>query len=445
MRACLGMVLTLGVGGCSLDARDLDAFRNTAAGPEKLRAVLHDPARPSTLRAEAALRLLDLERSDVDGRELLFSSLGSLPPAARRTLVPTLEQGLRARMATADGAVPSARAVRAKDSGVRLLPLLEPPQKAALGGSILRWVGHDLERRADAGEFSLEVISARVGVESARPATDSLKPQLSPKAFARLIESVDKYADSVTRSSAAAKIVAVEQAYRRTPQNDEVLNEFALPALGRFVDTAGARTRLVAIAADSSVALTQRQRALALVQGHVTQLDIPLLSKVVLDETAPHELRLSALARMGEPGAREALPTLLALVGARARALRQPATELAIAIGGERSLSDILNTLPQQWNINYARSEIEAYVVKVNTLPVTSTLTTMLGRKLYAYNWWPRVIGIRYLAQRAGIVEATWRLKLHVDEPKEIVGDEWPPHWTIGREASAALRALAAR
>ena len=44
--------------GCALDAHDLDAFRTTASGPDKLKALVEDPSRPADLRAEAALRLL---------------------------------------------------------------------------------------------------------------------------------------------------------------------------------------------------------------------------------------------------------------------------------------------------------------------------------------------------------------------------------------------------
>jgi hypothetical protein len=114
-------------------------------------------------------------------------------------------------------------------------------------------------------------------------------------------------------------------------------------------------------------------------------------------------------------------------------------------VGGERGISDVLNALPEHWNVHYAKSEIEAYVTMLQKLPPTSSLVTMLGRKLYAYNWWPRVIAIRYLATRAGIVEATWRLKLHVDDTNEIAGEDWPPAWTVGREAANGLKLLTTR
>ena len=430
---------------CALDARDLDAFRHTAAGPEKLHAVLHDSTRPTALRGEAALRLLDLERTDVDGRKLLFSSLERLTSADRRRLAPTLEHGLSVRMQTAQRAVPTAQAVRAKDCAVRLLPLLDRAERGALGALVLLWIGADLEQRADVGAYSLEAISARVGATSAVASADSLKPDLSPKAFARLTDSVAKYADASARSAAAAKIVAVEKGYRSAPDRKSALTEYVLPALGRFVDTPDARARLVAIAIDTSLELGQRLLALELVRGHVAADDVTPLSTVVLDESAPLELRLRALERLGETGTREVLPCLLTLVGSRSRELRQPAAELAVGIGGELGISDVLNALPQQGNINFAMSEIEAYVAAVQKLPPSSVMVATLTRKLFASNWWPRVIAIRYLASRASVREATWRLKLHIDDPQPIRGDEWPPAWTVGREVASGIKLLVKR
>jgi hypothetical protein len=256
---------------------------------------------------------------------------------------------------------------------------------------------------------------------------------------------VAKYADASARGAAAAKIVAVEEAYRGAPNRKSALTDYVLPALGRFVDTPGARAHLVAIAVDTSREQAQRSLALELVRGHVAAGDVTPLSTVVLDESAPLELRLRALERLGETGAREVLPCLLTLVGSRSRELRQPAAELAIGIGGEQLLADVLNALPQQGNINFAMSEIEAYAAAVQKLPPSSVLVAALTRKLFAHNWWPRVIAIRYLASRASVREATWRLKLHSGDQQPIRGDEWPPAWTVGHEVAMGIKLLVKR
>ncbi|HEY6881421.1 MAG TPA: hypothetical protein VI299_25525, partial [Polyangiales bacterium] len=198
---------------CTLDVRDLDAFRETARGPEKLSALVHDPSRPSALRAEAALRLLDLERPELDGRALLLEGLKELREQERAALMPTLERGLGERMRTPQGVVPDARAVRAKDIAVHLLPMLPVPSRAALGASVVRWIGEDVDRRADVGEFSLEAVTAEVGVASAAPSADSLRDDLQLKSLARLTDNVLRYGDKDTRARAATKLVDVERHY----------------------------------------------------------------------------------------------------------------------------------------------------------------------------------------------------------------------------------------
>ena len=445
-RVKVSLALGAALCSCGLETGDLDAFRDTASGPEKLRAVLGDDSRPAPLRAEAALRLLDLERRDVDGRALLFEALTTLTPVSREALVPTFERGLGDRLATPEGRPPSPRAIRAKDVGVRLLPLLDPPARARLGARLLRWMSADPEHRADAGVFSPERLAAQLGSASADPTSEGLRPAISPQALGRLLNLVAAHADERMREQAAQRLVAVEQSYRREPAHASDVVTHALPALGRFVDTDAARTRLVAVATDASLLPSERALALRLLAGRATRADLRALSGLCLDEGAPPELRELALARIGETRAREALPTLLALATTRAsRALRQLAAELTIEIGGERSLAPLMRALPSHWNVAYARDELDAYAKRVQDLRPTGYLTALLGKRLYGTLWWNRVLAIRYFAQAQDQVDATRRLRQLADDTQEIVGDGWPDKWTVGREAQLALRALAGR
>lgn len=430
---------------CTLDVRDLDAFRETARGPEKLSALVRDRSRSPALRAEAALRLLDLERPGLDGQAMLLDDLRALGASERGALVPTLERGLLARMDTPVGATPDARAIRAKDLSVRLLPLFDDEARTPLGTSLVRWVGTDVERRADVGEFSLEAITAQVGNASAAPSAQSLRSSLRAKELARLTETVLRYGDKDTRAQAAAKMVEVERAYRAAPNKQAELTGYALPMLFKLVDTEVAQRRLVTIVADPRVSFEERERALEALQGHVGAADVSALAQVALDESAPMSLRSRALERLGETRAPDALKPLLTLVGSRTRALREAAFIRAIDVGGERAVSDVLNALPQHWTISYAKDEIERYAERLAQLPPTSYLVQTLGRKMYAYFWWQRVLGMRYVARRASVMEATWRLKLHVDDKKEITGDGWPGGYTVGREATNALNQVASR
>jgi hypothetical protein len=269
-----------------------------------------------------------------------------------------------------------------------------------------------------------------------------LRTDLQLKSLSRLTDNVLRYGDAETRTRAAAKVVEVERAYRGVPDKKDALDSYALPTLGKLVDTDVARTRLVAIAADPKLAQGERERALTLLAGHVGAADVASLAQVALDDSAPFELRTRALARLGETQSPDALKPLLTLVGSRTRALREPAFGYAVQIGGERAVSDLLGALPQHWSVSYAKDEIDGYTEQLCKLPPTSYLVTTLGRKTYAYFWWQRVLGIRYLARRASVIEARWRLKLHEHDSKEISGEGWPGGWTIAREVANALALL---
>lgn len=439
-------MLALSSLGCQLDHRDLDAFRTTATGPAKLRAVLADRTRPPSLRGEAALRLLDLDRDDVDGRALLFEALSALDLGSRRDIVPSFEHGLAARMQTPYGALPAPAAVRAKDAGVRFLSLADPLDRARIGETLLRWISDDPERRADSGAFSLEYVARQLGRAGAPASATGLKPELAPTALARLVSTVEQYADGETRSRAGTQLAEIEQTYRQTPARGPDLVAHVLPALGRFADTEVARARLVALASDPALGLEERTLALGLLEDRAQPADLPALGGIACDDGAALPLREAALARITEVRSPESLPILLTLAASRAhRSLRQPAAELAIEIGGERTLPALFRVLPSHWNVTYARSELSAYAERVERLRATSYLVTLLGKKLYSPFWWSRVIAIRYFAHRAEPHDAARRLRQQIDEKQEIVGADWPAKWTVGREAQLALRMMAAR
>ncbi|MET0340393.1 MAG: hypothetical protein ABW252_05295 [Polyangiales bacterium] len=445
-RPVLRVVALASLLGCALEPRDLAAFRDTAEGPAKLRAVLGDERRPTALRAEAALTLLDLDRADVDGRSLLLDAFAALPPASRGVLAPTVEQGLHARLRTADGALPTTRAVRAKDVGVQLLPLLDAPARQRLGTRLMRWMSADVDHRGDAGTFTPEQLAESLGTESAVPTAEGLRPDVSPEALTRLLAVVAAHGDGAARAAAGARLVEIERAYRARPDRAALVVARVLPALGSFADTEAARARLVAIADDPGLPGSERELALTLLAGSATPAELPRLARVALDPDAALGLREQALARIGETGAPEALPSLLALAALRKeRSLRQRAAELTIEIGGERSLWPLLRALPGEWNVTYARDELEAYAARVQRLRATSYLTVLLGKRLYGPAWWGRVIAVRWFAQAPDRYDASRRLRQHVDDTQEVLGEGWPEKWTVGREAQSALRVLAAR
>lgn len=467
--ACLlALVLSLGA-GCSLTESDLEAFRTTATGPEKLRAVLLDAARPSRLRADAALNLLDLERSGLNGRELLFQDLKRLNDRARNEIVPTFQTGLMSRMLTSVDAKPSETALHAKDAGVELLPLLGQRERKDLGATILGWMVDDLELRADQGTYSLEQVAERIGPSAAPVLIDALRSSLNPRNLGRLVRIIHERADGPARESAATRLVHVERDYRGLRQRrvieaqlkkegflaantdaslvdaqidarrEEALQKRLIPALGQFADQATARIRLLELAEQPSFSAAERTLALAQLEGHVELGQLPSLLRLSLDNKAPVSLRELAIARAGETRSRELLPTLLILITDHINAgLRQRAAELLLDIGGPSSLQAFFRALPRQWNMNYSKTEIDAYSERVSRFPADNSLLVQLGEKVHSVLWWNRVIALRYFSAR-GTAEDAWRIRQHLRDVNPITGEGWPADYTVGHEAEGAL------
>jgi hypothetical protein len=457
--------------GCTLGERDIDAFQHTATGPDKLRAVLHDVARPPGLRARAALNLLALTRQNLDGRAALFGELEKLDPSTRGAIVPGFKAGLARRMRTRPGEKPSADAVRAKDAGVELFALLQGKERASLGKELLGFMVSDIPLRADAGEYHLEAVVDMLGEDSAQVLLSGLRADLLPRDVLRLARAIHAHAQPALRPSVAERLIDIERAYR-SPKHDAVLAAQAgvelgtqgtahdaqtmleaqvaarrrsaltgqlMPALGLFADQAVARAYLVGLARRGDVEPEQRRLALSLLKGRVQASEVDGLLELALDERELSELREAALVRAGETGAREALPSLLTVLGDRAHAaLRKRAGEFVLDIGGPEMLSVFFRSLPRHWDTQYEKREIDAYSERINRFVPEPQILLLMGERLHSSLWCHRVLALRYFASR-GIVDDVWRIRQHLGDVLPVLGEDWPRGYTVGQEAQAAL------
>jgi hypothetical protein len=433
------LALSLVLGGCALGDRDLAAFEHTATGPDKLRAVLADMHREPSLRARAALRLLDLPRSDVNGRTLLFSELSHMTPEARAAIVPTFAEGLTARMRTADDLPPSQRAVFAKDAGVELLAMLDGEARQSLGRVLIAFLAHDVERRADVGEHPLEEVVKRVGPSGVSTLVAALRAELPIASLARLGALIDAHADAATRSFAGKTLSDVERVRGLrvdVPASEQVR---LLAVLGRFRDQDAARARLVEVARDPARAEATRLEALSLMESHVADEEIDGLLALATDITAPLEVRAAAASRAGETRSRRALPGLLALLAERDHErLRRRAGELVLDMGVPESAAAFFRALPAQWDMRYSKAELDAYAERLATFPREPPLVSLLNEKLMSSMWWNRLLALRYFGAR-GETADLWRIHMHLDDAHVVNGEGFPKAYTVGQEAAQAL------
>lgn len=420
--------------GCELTERDLAAFQSTATGPSKIRAVLEDGSRDPALRARAAMLLLDLERHDVRGPELLQKELESLETDSRTKLATPLARTLLARMQTDLGKKPSERALRSKHAAEDALDLLSAKERAALGDQLLRFMVRDIDNRANDGARSLEALAARLGTEATAALLDGLRSDLPITNIVRLARLLDQHASKDARAACAAKLLDIAQ-HLGVPQP-------MLPALGLFADQKSVRERLIATAQDGSRATSARAEALTLLARRTTASELLPLLGLALDDDEPLSLRELAVTRAGETGSSEALPGLLLLTSDRSHArLRSLSGEQVLELGGEKMLSAFFRALPHSWDVPYSRDEIDAYSKHIDKLAPNTALLMLMGEKLHSSLWWPRVIALRYFAAQ-GAFEDLWRIRKHIADTAPIVGDGWPRGYTVGQEAERCVNAL---
>jgi len=444
------LLFVLGLGSlapsaCTLTDRDLAAFEQTAMGPDKLRAVLADTHRDDALRAQAALRLLDLPRSDVDGRTLLFSELSRLSPEARSSIVPTFSEGLVARMRTADGNVPSQRAVDAKDAGVTLLAMLDGEARAALGRVLLAFLARDVARRADLGQHPLEDVVKRVGPAGVSTLVEALRPELPTESLARLASLIDAHAPPATRAFAGRALADGERVRAVRSELPNAEHTALLRMLGRFRDEGAVRARLVEVARDAARPEAARLEALSLLESHVGDDELPDLLALATDAAAPLDVRIAATTRAGETRSHKALPGLLALLADREHAsLRRRAGELVLEMGVPESVSAFFRALPSAWDMRFDKAELDAYAERLVTFPREQPLVVLLTEKLMSSFWWNRLLALRYFAVR-GETPDLWRIHQHLDDTHLVLGDGFPKAYTVGQEAALALAAAGER
>ncbi|HEX6240591.1 MAG TPA: hypothetical protein VFZ61_06855, partial [Polyangiales bacterium] len=294
------------------------------------------------------------------------------------------------------------------------------------------------------GELSLEQIAARIGPESAKTLVEELNVSLDPASLARVARVIDAHADPGQRALAASRLVELERAYRMSAVDDASVRERALqvhflPSLGRFVDQPALRARLLDIASSETMEQGQRQAALELLANRCGEPELSRLLALAQNESAPAELRVLALSRVGEVGSKSALPVLLVLLADRKNhALRRRAGELSLLLGGSEAIPSFFRSLPTGWGMTYSKQELDGYSEQLVKLKADTALLLLLGQKLHSSFWWNRVLALHYFAGR-GTAEDVWRIRQHVHDVQPIFAAGYPAGHTVGLEAEGAL------
>jgi hypothetical protein len=502
----LGAAALALLASCKADSDDVEYWKHSVKGPARLAAVIGSDRYVPELRTEAALAMVEMDRSDVDALSLLRKSLDDLraeDPASSQAIVsgmvPRLETLLSAG-ANPDENGPDRVQVRAKDAAYMVIPYAPEQQRDELIRSVVRWYSTDFEGRSLAGDYSAEQVTRALGAEAAGQLVDALHEKMTPAAMIKIAEIIGDGGDADTKKRAGLRLIEIERAMEKPDfvkwlgdqirtsleasgepadaarinalavfNRENYINQGALTAMRHLADQEEVTTRLLRIAdtkpgPEDPQAWVERlnvRRATALkaLEGHVTRSHLNRLLSIALDPSNPIEVRDYAFDRVGDIRSRDAIGRLWPLVelpGCTAasctssnkldKRLRWRAGELVLSLGGASMIPQFSQRLPSASGIQYEPEELEGYATRMSqmTPPPTSTVLELLESQ----QWWNRVVALRYLERRGGDADVPAMKRLMSDEAA-VAGRGWselnPPVKTVGQVAEAAMEALRSR
>ena len=492
--------------GCKVDSDDVQQWKETVKGPTRLSAVIGSNHYSPELRTEAALAIVEMDRSDVDALSILEKAFDDLRREDRATsesivgaMIPRLE-ALLSQEPDPEAKGPDPTQVRAKDAAYMVIPYAPESSRNELIRAVVGWYSADFEGRSLAGDFSAEQVTRALGAEAAGMLVDALHEKMPPQAMIKISEIIGEDGDEQTKKRAGARLVTIEKAMEKPAfvkwlavqiresieasgekaedarvnalalyNRENYINQGVLPAMRHLGEQPLVSSRLLAIAdtkpgANDPKAWVERlnaRRATALkaLEGHVTRKHLNRLLSIALDSSNPVEVRDYAFDRVGDIRSRDAIPRLWPLVERTgctsssctetdklSKRLRWRAGELVLSLGGPSAIEPFSQRLPAATGIQYEPEELEGYATRMSqmTPPPTSTVLALLNSQ----QWWNRVVALRYLERRGGETDVPAMKRLMSDE-SAVAGQGWselnPAVKKVGQVADAAIKALRTR
>jgi len=203
--------------GCQVDSDDVQQWKGTVKGPTRLVAVIGSDRYPNELRTEAAVAIVEMDRSDVDALAILKGALDDLrreDPAASEMIVGGMIPRLKALLSeepNVDDEPPDPAQVRAKDAAYMVIPYAPEDSRESLIRSVVGWYAADFEGRSLAGDYSAEQVTRALGAEAAGLLVDALHEKMPPQAMIKIAEIIGEDGAPQTKERAGKRLVTIEK------------------------------------------------------------------------------------------------------------------------------------------------------------------------------------------------------------------------------------------
>lgn len=323
---------------CNVTSNDIETWKSTQKGPDKLAAVLLDDRYPPALRAEAAIALADIGQWDKYDK-----ALDAIEADSRKKVIdelaPMLVEDIKS--GNAPPSPPTAAQVAAKDGLFTVLKYADGDVKSLVEKTLVEWCVADFNHRFFAGRYSIEVVLQGVG----EPAGDQLAEALKPDflAYDKVTEILSKIGGKESKEKAGKNLVAI--ARTREGKVEEAL----LVALGRMGGSE-VRTFLLELGASLKIpARVQRGALMSYLQFNLCHRDdMDRLFAIAEDDKQDYMSRNFAYDAIVCTGDNSQVPRLYRLlheVGADKDNFRGVGVDEILKLGGPDTIPDIVKEI----------------------------------------------------------------------------------------------------
>lgn len=256
------MLVVLTVTACKVTPEDIEKWKGTQKGPDKLAAVLLDDKYDASLRAQSAIALAELD--DVNHWDTLEKAFKVIPEPQRTQILEEMVPRLSTMMTEGNEppSPPLKSQVAAKDTLHLILPYVSGELRTSVEDLLIQWCVGDFNQRFFIGRRSIEVIIEDVGPRAAEGLLVLLEP--GSIVYDKVTEYLDKLASEELQHKAGAKLVVL--ARERIKEWQGRVDEALLVALGRMGGPE-VRAYLLELASDMDLPQgTQRAAMMAYLQ-----------------------------------------------------------------------------------------------------------------------------------------------------------------------------------
>lgn len=413
--------------GCtSVTSENIEQWKTTEKGPTKLEAALGDSSVDPKLRAQAALALIDIDRSDE-----VEKALGATPPDVRSKVVDGLIPGLTdAASGNGKGALPE-KALANRDALFSVRSFTDPVAQVRIDAFLRGLIAKDLRvGRVRNGRHSVEKILAVAPGPAAEMLAGLLGEKLELGAVTAVTDLLVKLGDDTARDQGASHLV------------DRARHEHSIPdplwrAIGVLGGPASRKFLGEQIESTNHDAATAAARAL---QQRREPAMLGLAIKVAANPKADRTVRDEMFGVIESIGGLEARAALVDIIRTdHEEVVRYRAFESLLAVASADGINAGLDAFPA--SASYKKVDVEDLLVKLIE-KVGAGARPELVKGLLSKSPLTRITSVMTLEHLGTSADAAALGRLSGDQasPKGF-----PPGDSVGKEAAVVAGLVRSR